>query len=137
MARLDRLGTAREVAQLGATLGREFPYEMLQAISLLEEATLQHELAQLVAAGLLYQRGVPPQARYVFKHVLIHDVAYATLPKAKRRERHAAVARFLEETTADRGEMAAGLARHSFKRSRTRCSRRNIRRSSPTTRIST
>jgi predicted ATPase len=60
MARLDRLGSAREVAQLGAMLGREFDYELIQAVSLMEEPTLQHELAQLVAAELVYQRGLPP-----------------------------------------------------------------------------
>ena len=64
MARLDRLGTARQVAQLGATLGREFSYEVIQAVAPLDEVVLQHELAQLVAAELLYQRGLPPQARY-------------------------------------------------------------------------
>src|SRR5713101_2675176 len=73
MARLDRLATAKEIAQLGATLGREFSYELLQAISPLDEATLQKGLSQLVEAELLYQRGLPPQARYIFKHALIQD----------------------------------------------------------------
>jgi predicted ATPase len=67
MARLDRLSTARTVAQLGAVLGREFTYELLQAVALLDEATVQRGLAQLVDAELLYQRGRPPQAQYVFK----------------------------------------------------------------------
>jgi class 3 adenylate cyclase len=68
MARLDRLSSAREIAQLSATLGREFSYELLQAVSPVDEAMLQQGLRQLVEAELLYQRGVPPQATYVFKH---------------------------------------------------------------------
>jgi double zinc ribbon protein len=70
MARLDRLATAREIAQLGATLGREFSYGLLHAVSLLDEVTLQQGLRQLVEAELVYQRGVPPQATYLFKHAL-------------------------------------------------------------------
>ena len=79
MARLDRLGPAREVAQLGATLGREFTYEVMQAVAPWDEATLQHELAQFVDAELLYQRGLPPQATYLFKHALIQEAAYQSL----------------------------------------------------------
>lgn len=70
MARLDQLQMAKEVAQLGAVLGREFAYELLQAIAPQDEDTLQAGLAQLVAAELLYQRGRPPRARYLFKHAL-------------------------------------------------------------------
>src|SRR5262249_47946330 len=73
MARLDRLGAARDVAQLGAVVGREFAYEVLQAITFLDETTLQVRLAQLVEAELLYQRRRPPHARYVFKHALIQE----------------------------------------------------------------
>ena len=76
MARLDRLATTREIAQVGATLGREFSYELLQAVAPLEEATLQQGLRQLVEAELLYQRGLPPQATYLFKHALVQDTAY-------------------------------------------------------------
>ncbi len=79
MARLDRLGPAKEVAQMGATLGREFSYELLQAVSAKEETNLQQALAQLVEAEVLYQRGLPPQARYLFKHALIQDAAYQSL----------------------------------------------------------
>jgi predicted ATPase len=71
MARLDRLATARAGAELGAVLGREFAYELIQAVSPMDDATLQRGLAQLVDAELLYQRGRPPQARYLFKHALI------------------------------------------------------------------
>jgi predicted ATPase len=75
MARLDQMNTAKEVAQLGAVLGREFPYAMLQALAWQDEATLQAALAQLVQVELLYQRGRPPRARYLFKHALIEDAA--------------------------------------------------------------
>ncbi len=84
MARLDRLATAKEVAQLGATLGREFSYEVLHAVSPLDEAALQQGLRQLVEAELLYQRGVLPQATYLFKYALIQDAAYQSLLKSKR-----------------------------------------------------
>src|SRR5262249_51939481 len=68
MARLDRLSTVREIAQLGATLGREFDYELIHAVSPLDEERLQQGLQQLVEAELVYQRGIPPQATYFFKH---------------------------------------------------------------------
>src|SRR5262249_49971626 len=76
MARLDRLGSAKQVAQLGAVVGREFAYEVLEAVSSMEEGALQQGLAQLVDAELLYQRGLPPQAHYIFKHALIQEAAY-------------------------------------------------------------
>src|SRR5207244_437836 len=79
MARLDRLGTVKGLAQLGATLGREFSYDLLQAVSPWDEGTLQRGLQQLVEAELLYQRGLPPQATYLFKHALIQDAAYQSL----------------------------------------------------------
>jgi predicted ATPase len=97
MARLDRLTTAKSVAQLGATLGRAFSYEVLRAVSTLDETTLQQELARLVAGELLYQRGVPPQATYVFKHVLIQEVAYQSLLKSTRQQYHRRIAQVLEE----------------------------------------
>jgi predicted ATPase len=78
MAWLDQLNRAKEVAQLGAVLGREFAYELLQAIAPQDEDTLQAGLAQVVTAELLYQRGRPPRARYEFKHALIQDAAYAS-----------------------------------------------------------
>jgi class 3 adenylate cyclase/tetratricopeptide (TPR) repeat protein len=96
MARLDRLPQAREIAQLGAVLGREFAYELLRAVTPLDEATLQAGLAQLVAAELLYQRGRPPRARYMFKHALIQDAAYASLLRSTRQQVHQQVAQLLE-----------------------------------------
>jgi predicted ATPase len=88
MARLDRLATARTVAQLGAVLGREFTYELIRAVALLDEATLQLGLEQLVDAELLYQRGRPPQARYQFKHALIQETVYQSLLKSTRQQYH-------------------------------------------------
>jgi predicted ATPase/class 3 adenylate cyclase len=96
MARLDRLPTVREVAQLGAVLGREFSYELLRALMPMDESTLQHGLTQLVDAELLYQRGRPPRARYIFKHALIQDAAYASLLKSTRQQYHQQVAQLLE-----------------------------------------
>jgi predicted ATPase/class 3 adenylate cyclase len=96
MARLDQLNRAKEVAQLGAVLGREFAYELLQAIAPQDEGTLQAGLAQLVAAELLYQRGRLPRAKYVFKHALIQDAAYASLLKSTRQQIHQQVAQVFE-----------------------------------------
>ena len=71
MARLDRLVTAKGIAQIGATIGRQFAYALLQAASQVDGTTLQHELSRLVEAELVYQRGLPPQSTYVFKHALM------------------------------------------------------------------
>ena len=88
MARLDRLATTKEIAQVGATLGREFSYDLLRAVSPLEENLLQQGLSQLVDAELLYQRGTPPQSTYLFKHALIQDTAYQSLLKSRRQQLH-------------------------------------------------
>jgi predicted ATPase/class 3 adenylate cyclase len=95
MARLDQLQAAKEVAQLGAVLGREFTYDLVQGIARQDEDTLQAGLVQLVAAELLYQRGRPPRSRYVFKHVLIQDAAYASLLKSTRQQIHQRIAQVL------------------------------------------
>jgi predicted ATPase/class 3 adenylate cyclase len=97
MARLDRLPSAREVAQLGAVLGREFAYEVMQALGHGDESTLRDGLSQLVAGELLYQRGRPPRAKYIFKHALIQDAAYQSLLKRTRRRYHYEVAQLLEK----------------------------------------
>src|SRR6266704_6034912 len=96
MARLDRLAAVKPMAQLGATLGREFSYELLQAVSPWDEETLRLGLQQLVEAELLYQRGLPPQATYLFKHALIQDVAYQSLLKSTRQRHHQRIAQVLE-----------------------------------------
>src|SRR4029434_4551215 len=78
-ARLARLGDAKQVAQLGAAIGREFPYALLEAVAPLKEVTLREGLGQLVEAELVYQRGLPPKATYTFKHALVQDTAYQLL----------------------------------------------------------
>jgi class 3 adenylate cyclase/predicted ATPase len=96
LARLDRLAEARQVAQLGATLGREFSYELLHAVSPLSEPVLQAALSKLVDAEILYQRGVGEQTRYVFKHALIQDTAYQSLLKSTRQQYHQQIAQALQ-----------------------------------------
>jgi class 3 adenylate cyclase len=96
MARLDRLVTVKALTQLGATLGREFSYALLRAVAPWDEGLLRQGLHQLVAAELLYQRGVPPQATYTFKHALIQDVAYQSLLRSTRQQYHQRIAQVLE-----------------------------------------
>ena len=96
-ARLDRLGPVKALAQLAATLGRAFSYDLLQAVSLGDEATLQRGLHQLVEAELLYQQGSLPQATYVFKHALIQDAAYESLLKRTRQQYHQRIVQVLAE----------------------------------------
>jgi class 3 adenylate cyclase len=105
MARLDRLSTVRKIAQLGAAIGREFSYELLQAVSLLDEGTLQQGLKQLVEAELVYQRGLVPQARYLFKHALIQDTAYQSLLKSTRQQYHQQIAQAIEQYFPETKEM--------------------------------
>jgi predicted ATPase len=97
MARLDRLTTVKGLAQLGATLRREFAYELLQAVSPWDEGTVQRGLHQLVEAEFLYQQGLPPQAIYLFKHALIQDAAYQSLLRSTRQQYHQRIAQVLEE----------------------------------------
>ena len=91
-ARLDRLGSAKVVAQLGATLGREFSYALLKSVSNMDEPLLQLELARLAETEFLYQRGMPPDATYVFKHALIQEAAYHSLLKSARHQYHRHIA---------------------------------------------
>jgi predicted ATPase len=114
MARLDRLPMVREVAQLGAVLGREFAYEMLQALAAVEESTLQDRLGQLVGAELLYQRGRPPRAKYMFKHALIQDAAYASLLKRTRQQYHRQIAQMLEAEFPETVEAEPELVAHHY-----------------------
>jgi class 3 adenylate cyclase/predicted ATPase len=113
MARLDRLGPAKEVAQIGAVIGREFSHALLAAVANKPEAELQSTLDRLVAAGLLFRQGVPPHATYLFKHALVQDAAYSTLLREPRRALHARIAGILEseftEITESQPEL---LARH-------------------------
>ena len=88
LARLDRLGSVKEVAQLGAAIGREFSYELLAAVSPLPDAALQEALHRLVQAELVFRRGQPPEATYLFKHALVQDSAYQSLLKSTRQQVH-------------------------------------------------
>jgi predicted ATPase len=114
MARLDRLGTAKTIAQLGATLGREFSYDLLQAVSPVDATALQHSLQQLVNAELLYQRGLLPQAMYLFKHALIQDTAYQSLLKSKRQQYHHQIAQVFEERFPETRETQPELVAHHY-----------------------
>ena len=102
MARLDRLGpAAKEIAQIGAVLGREFAYELIEPVAQRHQRELQAALDQLGDAGLLFCRGVPPHASYLFKHALVQDAAYSTLLRGRRQELHARVAAALEQQFPD------------------------------------
>jgi tetratricopeptide (TPR) repeat protein len=97
MARLDRLGPApKAVAQIGAAIGREFSYELAASVGELDEERLHDALQRLVDAGLVFQRGTPPEAAYLFKHALVQDTAYNTFLRGPRRELHARIAQALE-----------------------------------------
>jgi TOMM system kinase/cyclase fusion protein len=114
MARLDRLATIKGLAQLGATLGREFSYELLQAIAPWDEATLRGGLYQLVEAEFLYQQGLPPQATYVFKHALIQDAAYQSLLRSTRQQYHQRIAQVLEVRFPEIAETQPELLAHHY-----------------------
>ena len=113
MARLDRLGPAKEVAQIGAAIGREFSHALLSAVVSKPEPELASALDRLIAAGLLFRQGVPPHASYLFKHALVQDAAYGTLLREPRRALHARIAETLETQFADIAENQPELlARH-------------------------
>ena len=111
MARLDRMEGERDVAQLAATLGREFSYELLAAVASVDEPTLQAELAKLVQAEILYPKGRIPRCTYIFKHALVEDALYNALVKGKRQQFHGRIAEVLEarfpQTTATQPELVA------------------------------
>src|SRR6202046_500409 len=113
MARLDRLGAARELAQIGAAIGREFSHELLAAVTWWPEAKLEMQLDKLIRAGLLFRQGAPPDATYLFKHALVQDAAYGLLLREPRRRLHARVAETFESRFADVAESKPEvLARH-------------------------
>ena len=114
MARFDRLGPAKEVAQTGAAIGREFRYDLLAAISPLSEQELRSALERLISSGLLFGRGTPPDASYLFKHALVQDVAYGTLLRRLRRQLHARIAEALERSFPDRVDREPELLAHHF-----------------------
>ena len=111
MARLDRFAPVREIAQIGAAIGREFSCRLLEAVSPIQGLALQDALDQLMAAELIYGRGAPPEANYVFKHALVQDTAYASLLRGRRQRIHADIARALEESFADQIDARRRLSR--------------------------
>ena len=114
MARLDRLGPAKEVAQIGAVIGREFSHTLLQAVVGKPDAELQLALDRLVAAGLLFRQGVPPHATYLFKHALVQDAAYGTLLRETRRMMHARIAEALQKHFSEIAESQPELLGRHF-----------------------
>ncbi len=113
MARLDRLGPAKEVAQIGSAIGRGFSHALLAAVARKPDAELGSALDRLIAAGLLFRQGLPPSATYLFKHALVQDAAYGTLLRETRRALHARIAEALESQFAEIAESQPELlARH-------------------------
>ena len=112
-ARLDRLGPiAREIGQIGAVLGREFGYDLIEPVAQRPDVELRLGLDRLAEAGLLFCRGVPPQSSYLFKHALVQDAAYSTLLRARRLELHGRVAAVLEQYFADLVDRQPELLAH-------------------------
>ena len=113
MARLDRLGPAKEVAQIGSVIGREFSHALLDAVAQKSQVELETALQRLIAAGLLFRQGAPPHASYLFKHALVQDAAYSTLLREPRRTLHARIAQTIHERFAEIAESKPELlARH-------------------------
>jgi class 3 adenylate cyclase len=114
MARLDRMGPAKELAQIGAAIGREFSHGLMAAVAGKPEAELQPALDRLVEAGLLFRQGAPPHATYLFKHALVQDAAYGTLLRGPRQELHARIAAATETRMPERVEREPELLAHHY-----------------------
>ncbi|MBV8773799.1 MAG: AAA family ATPase [Deltaproteobacteria bacterium] len=114
MARLDRLGNAKELAQLGAALGHEFSYELINAVSRWPEPELRSLLSTLVDAGLLYEQGTMPAVLYCFKHALLRDLAHEALLRSQRREIHCEIVRVLHERFSALIEAQPALLAHHY-----------------------
>jgi predicted ATPase len=113
LARLDRLASVREVAQIGAALGRQFSHELISAVAAMPQPQLVEALAQLVSAELVYRRGVAPDAEYTFKHALVQDAAYGMLLRERRQQLHARIGAILEERRdSPRAKQPEVLAHH-------------------------
>ena len=119
IARLDRLGSAKEVAQVGASIGREFSYEAIRAVAdWIPESRLQEALQSLVASELVYCRGISPETVYVFKHTLLQDATHETLLRSRRRELHARIAAVLKEHFPEVADQQPGLLAHHYTEAR-------------------
>lgn len=114
MARLDRLAPVKEVAQIGAAIGRTFTYPLIASVSELEGPALQDALTQLVNAELIFRRGSPPDSAYTFKHALVQDAAYESLLKSSRQKLHQQIATALEERFPDTAETDPELIAHHY-----------------------
>ncbi len=114
IARLDRLAAVRELAQIGACIGREFSYDLLAAVCPLKGERLDDALEQLTKTGLVFRRGAPPDATYTFKHALVQDAAYDSLLKSRRAPLHAQIAQTLEEDFSDQGANEPELLANHF-----------------------
>ena len=114
MARLDRLAPIKEIAQIGAAIGREFSYRLLEAVSPIKGAELGNALSQLVASELVHQRGAPPDATYIFKHALVQDTAHASLLRSRRQRIHADIAKALAERFAHHAESVPAIMAHHY-----------------------
>ena len=112
MARLDRFAPVKEIAQIGAVLGREFSYRLIAAVARTSTAFLQTALAQLIAAELIFERGEQPDSTYIFKHALVQDAAYESLLRSKRQQLHNRVAGVLKEQFAETIEQQPELMAH-------------------------
>jgi class 3 adenylate cyclase/predicted ATPase len=113
MARLDRLSAVKEVAQIGATIGREFSVDLLAAVSAMNLADVRNALAKLEAAGLVFSRG-PPNSMYIFKHALVQDAAYQTLLKSRRQILHARIANVFETRFAEVAQTQPEIVAHHY-----------------------
>jgi len=113
-ARLDRLGEAREIARIGAVIGRTFGYSLLAHVTDIDETELHGILEDLTASELVSRRGQPPDATYTFKHALIQDTAYNSLLRDRRGEFHARVAGVLESEFPDQVETASEIIAHHY-----------------------
>ena len=113
-ARLDRLGSAREVAQIGAVIGRDFSYKLIRSVAAIEDAPLQTALERLAEADILLVQGLPPESEYRFKHALIQDAAYENLLKSRRQVLHRCIAEALHEEFTKSGRVEPELLAHHF-----------------------
>jgi class 3 adenylate cyclase/predicted ATPase len=114
-ARLDRRAPVKEVAQIGAIIGREFSHDLLAAVSSLQDSELENSLAELLKAELIFRRGAPPQATYSFKHALVQDAAYATLLRSNRHRLHARVAQVLRDRFPAKAHAEPEVLAHHYK----------------------
>jgi predicted ATPase len=110
----DRLASVKDVAQIGAAIGREFSYALISAVAALPERHLNAALTQLVHAELIFQRGVPPDATYQFKHALVQDAAYASLVRSRRQQLHGRVGRALVEQFPEAADIEPEIVAHHY-----------------------